>query len=106
MIRVTNESISPDATVYEPWILDPANPADPATVGDNSRDPVEQVWIAAPAAGTYTVEVTHKGGLVQPVAEGAAVQDFSLVVTGHFDPLVFADGFESGDLSGWSSNTP
>lgn len=96
--------IGPDSTVYEPWILDPANPGDAATTGDNTRDSVEQVFIATPDAGAYTLQVTHKGSLVTPV-EGLSEQDVSLVVTGHFDPLTFADGFESGDTSAWSSST-
>ena len=46
-----------------PWRLDPANPATPATTGDNTRDNVEQVVVAAPVAGTYTVRISHKGSL-------------------------------------------
>jgi hypothetical protein len=34
-----------------------------ATTGDNSRDNVEQVFIASPTTGTYTVRVTNKGTL-------------------------------------------
>ena len=89
----------PGATMFEPWVLDPANPANPATTGDNARDPVEQVWIETPAAGTYTVSVSHKG-----VLDGGGPQDFSLIVTGNIDPLIFGDGFESGDLSAWTSS--
>ena len=35
-----------------------------ATKGDNIRDNVERVDIAAPTSGNYTVRVTHKGNLV------------------------------------------
>ncbi len=52
-----------DAMVYEPWILDPANPANAATTGDNFRDNVERIDVAAPTAGWYRVRVTHKGTL-------------------------------------------
>jgi hypothetical protein len=49
--------------VYEPYILDPSNPADAATTGDNWRDNAEQIYLESPAAGTYLVSVTHKGTL-------------------------------------------
>ncbi|MBZ0267002.1 S8 family serine peptidase [bacterium] len=51
------------ATVYRPWVLDPANPADAATTGDNFRDNVEQVFAASLPAGDYAVTVTHKGNI-------------------------------------------
>lgn len=50
-------------TPLEPWVLDPANPATPATTGDNTRDNVKQVVVSAPVAGTYTVRISHKGSL-------------------------------------------
>ncbi len=68
--------IGPDSTIYAPWILDLENPSNPATTGDNERDNVEQVYIATPGSGVYTIEVTHKGTL-----EGGA-QNVSLIITG------------------------
>ena len=53
----------PTGTIYYPWILDPANPANAATTGDNYRDNVEQVYIENPAEGWYEVTVRHKGTL-------------------------------------------
>lgn len=50
-------------TTHSPWILDPSNPANAATTGDNTRDNVEQVYIASPAAGEYMAVVSHKGTL-------------------------------------------
>jgi hypothetical protein len=70
-IRITG----PGGT-YLPWILDKNNPSNPATNGDNIRDNVEQVLIENPAAGSYTVQVSHKGTL------SGASQAFSLVVSG------------------------
>jgi len=55
--------ISPTAIVHQPWILDLANPSAPASFGDNITDNVEQVYIAAPEEGDYTVRITHKGSL-------------------------------------------
>jgi hypothetical protein len=68
--------ISPSSTTYLPWVLDPANPAAAATTGDNTRDNVEQVYIALPASGLYTVRITHKGTL------SGGQQAVSVVVTG------------------------
>jgi hypothetical protein len=51
------------STVYDPYVLDPSNPEDAATTGDNVRDNSEQVYLDSPASGTYLVTVTHKGTL-------------------------------------------
>ena len=58
-IRVT----TPGSTTLQPWVLDPANPAQPASTGDNFRDNVEQIVVANPVAGTYTITISHKGSL-------------------------------------------
>ncbi|MFH1313448.1 MAG: S8 family serine peptidase, partial [Candidatus Eisenbacteria bacterium] len=60
------------STEYEPYVLDPSNPAYAASTGDNIRDNSEQIYLASPPAGTYLVSVTHKGTLASP-------QDYSLV---------------------------
>ena len=46
-----------------PWVLNPEQPAEKATRGDNTIDNVEQVLIENPTAGTYTVHISHKGTL-------------------------------------------
>ncbi|HKQ47971.1 MAG TPA: S8 family serine peptidase [Phycisphaerae bacterium] len=52
----------PGSTTYWPWTLDPANPTAAAVqTVRNAVDNVEQVVIAAPTAGTYTVRVSHTG---------------------------------------------
>jgi methionine-rich copper-binding protein CopC len=71
-LRVTNGT-----TTYMPWVLNPANPAAPATTGDNVVDNVEQVVIPNPQAGVYTITVTHKG-ILRPVGR----QAYSMIVTG------------------------
>ncbi|MCC7435700.1 MAG: S8 family serine peptidase [Methanoregulaceae archaeon] len=55
--------IGPTGTTHYPWVLNPASPASAATTGDNVRDNVEQVYIASPVAGDYTVVVSHKGSM-------------------------------------------
>jgi len=70
-VRITGNS-----TTYNPWVLDPANPSTGAATGDNIRDNVEQVYIASPTAGTYTITVNHKGTLE------SGSQAFSLIMSG------------------------
>lgn len=65
-------------TVYYPWILDPADPGDAATIGDNTRDNVEQIYVENPPLGWYEVTVTHKGALADP-------QDYSIVDSRKFE---------------------
>ncbi|RRB04127.1 S8 family serine peptidase [Larkinella rosea] len=61
----------------QPWVLDPANPANPATRGDNVRDNVEQILIADAIPGkTYTLTISHKNTLLN------GKQDFALIVSG------------------------
>jgi len=65
-------------TTYEPFILDPANPASNATTGDNFRDNVEVVHIASPVADQlYEITINYKGSL------SGGSQQFSLIVTGN-----------------------
>ncbi len=74
-LRITN-----GANTYYPWKFaspDPNAPSETATTGDNIRDNVEQVYIASPSPGTYTITVSHKGALYN-----GGPQDFSLIVSG------------------------
>ena len=57
-LRITGGS-----TVYLPWRLDATNPSAAAVQADNSVDNVEQVLLASPAAGNYTIKISHKGTL-------------------------------------------
>jgi hypothetical protein len=68
--------IGPDDTVYEPWILDPAQPANDASTGDNVLDNVEGIDALPTLSGEYRIRVTHKGELT------SATQPYGLVVTG------------------------
>lgn len=67
---------------FKPWVLTPNatsnNFDDAATKGDNFRDNIERIDTKNLPAGTYTLEVTHKGTLLNP-------QDFSLVIQGISD---------------------
>lgn len=69
-----------DATSYFPWQLDYAHPSNAATNSSkNNVDNVEQVYIATPTAGTYTIEVSHDGTLT---GSGGS-QAFSIIVSGN-----------------------
>ena len=77
--------ISPTGTTNFPYNLNPdltnrtaSARSAAATTGDNIRDNVEQVYIAAPTNGTYQVTVTHKGTL-----QNSAPQWVSIVSTGN-----------------------
>lgn len=64
----------PGSTTYWPWTLNPASPTTAAVrTTRNAVDNVEQVRIDAPAAGAYTVRVSHTGASFN--------QAFSLLTT-------------------------
>ena len=54
------ELIAPSGAIWRPWVLDPANPADDATRGVNTRDNQEQVTVPDPELGTWLVRVKGK----------------------------------------------
>jgi hypothetical protein len=70
--------VAPDGSEHRPFLLDPANPANAATRGDDDRNVVELAVPAAPQAGSWRARVT-----------GASVPDgpqrYSLVLS---SPLV------------------
>jgi hypothetical protein len=69
--------ISDGTTTTQPWILDPNNPANAATHGDNIRDNIEKVVIDNSIPGkTYTLTIAHKGTL------SGSKQDYALLVSG------------------------
>jgi len=88
-----------------PWVLNPSNPAAPATKGDNFRDNVEQVVAAVSNTGPYTVEVSHKG-----VLTSGNPQDYSLIISVGPAPsmnsgLVIDEDFSGGMPAGWTVDT-
>lgn len=69
--------VSDGQQVAMPFVLNPAQPAQAATRGDNIRDNVEQVYIANPVPGkTYTITVSHKGKMTY------SSQPYSVIVSG------------------------
>jgi hypothetical protein len=82
----------PDGAVFYPWTLDPLQP-DLAAVRAalNHLDNVEQVWIDSPVPGAYTLHVGHTGD--------AFSQDFSLLVSGLYDPVPEPAGLGTAALA-------
>ena len=77
-LRITDVT---SGAVYQPWVLNPANPSAAATKGDNFRDNVEKVQVDSLIPGrTYKIKVTHKGTLKQGTPTGS--QAYSLLVSG------------------------
>lgn len=70
-----------NSQVFQPYVLNPANPAAAATTGDNFRDNIEQIHIMPAAAGLYKIKVTHKSSLLS-----GNPQAFSLVIKGAYAP--------------------
>lgn len=65
-----------------PWKLDPENPENPATKGDNTVDVVEQIVLENLQEQMYTLQVSHKGVLKDEDGLEKDEQAFSLVITG------------------------
>ncbi len=52
-----------DGQVFSPFVLNPANPVQHATRGDNKIDNVEQILVETPLKGAYTLRISHKFSL-------------------------------------------
>ena len=90
---------------HMPWTLNPAFPAAAATTGDNTRDNVEQVVVNAGATGSYFVEVSHKGLLLDGLN-----QSYSLIISVEPSPpigsyLLIDENFSGGLPAAWSVDT-
>jgi hypothetical protein len=84
---------------FMPWILNPANPANNATTGDNTRDNVENILIQNPGVGDYTITVDHKGAL-------GAAQNFSIIISGTSECLPLSVICPPADLGTIACNEP
>jgi hypothetical protein len=65
-----------DGTLFRPWTLDPANPGDDATRGEDHRNNLEQVTVAGPTAGLWTARVTGTNVPEGPQAASLVGLDF------------------------------
>ncbi len=69
-LRITDDA----GNIQFPWILNPANPSEPAAKGDNIRDNVEKIEFDTPEPRGYKIVINHKGAL------NGGSQAFSLIV--------------------------
>lgn len=85
-LRITNAKTG---QVHYPWKLNINDPMAPAITGDNKVDNVEQILIDALEAGTYKVEISHKGTLMNnddhPVP---APQKYAIIATGYSKKVI------------------
>jgi len=89
--------IAPNGTEYFPWVLDPQNPANPATRGEDHINNVEQVIVTDPMAGVWEIEV--KGTTIPEapqsysLVEGVELPEFLLTANDqHTVDVRFNDG--------------
>jgi hypothetical protein len=69
--------VEPDgSTTHFPWVLDPANPSNNATTGTDSISNVEQVYVASPTSGTWTVKVAGISVPQGPQQYSLVAEDF------------------------------
>ena len=94
---------SPTAVVY--WGNNGLTAGNFSTPGgvSNELDTVENVFVANPEVGTWTVEVLADDVVADNHTETLEIDaDFALVVSVVREGTIFVDGFESGDTSNWS----
>lgn len=78
-----------DGVVYYPWKLDANNPQSPATNNsDNDVDNIEKIFIENAEPGTYTIQVSHKGSLLN------GNQEFALIADGQNGLTLASSDFE------------
>ena len=105
-LRITRVS---DGEVYYPWKLDPDNPEDPATQGDNVIDNVEKIEIPFPEPGEYIIEISYKDSIIDPIHDTNKRQAFSLVITGIAEreiDMAIDNAYILDSGCGFSENTP
>jgi len=108
---VTLKVTAPDGTVY--WGNYGLTSGLWSTSGGSADtiNTVENVFIQNPPAGNWIIEVeaVEVNMDVHVETPGIDDQDYALVVYGVSDlsvPAIFADGFETGDTSGWTRVGP
>jgi serine protease AprX len=81
-----------DGVVFYPWKLNPDIINQAATNNsDNEVDNIEKVFIENAEPGTYTIQVTHKGALLN------GSQEFSLIADGLTSTTLASSEFEVND---------
>ncbi len=68
--------LNPEITFF-PYVLDPDNPGEAATMDDNVVDNVEKIYLAAAPEGMYRIDISHKNELYLTQS-----QVYSIIVSG------------------------
>ena len=84
---------------FQPWIMDPSNPNDPATTGDNFRDNIEQIVAKDVEPRKYFIQITHKGSLQ------SGPQEFSLIVDYESENTSLTSLYWIGGSGTWSDES-
>ncbi|AFR35660.1 hypothetical protein B739_1061 [Riemerella anatipestifer RA-CH-1] len=90
-LRIINEKTG---EVYYPWKLNINSPMAAATKRDNTVDNVEQVLIDTPSSGTYRVEVSHKGKILDNSGAEAQTQNYSIIVSGYTEIVLTTESID------------
>ena len=88
--------IAPDSSLHYPWVLDPTTPANPATTGTNTIDNVEQVFVATPESGIWTVRVTGSS-IPNGPQNFSLVSDHSFTIQPTVTVKTFMDSYTTED---------
>ena len=91
-LRIYNAS--DHSTVFQPWTLDLANPSNPASKGDNTRDNIEVVDAGVLSTGWHKIKVTHKGSM-------SSSQNLTLIAEG-ITTVTFENNSWSLSPSSWT----
>ena len=86
------------STTYYPYVLDQANPSGAATTGDNTRDNVEQIYLASAPAGCYRITVSHKSWLPEDQAYSLAASQKMSLTADRTPPVVAVLRPNGGEL--------
>lgn len=97
LINDLDVRLTSDSNTYYPWLMEPNstldNYTDAAIKGDNYRDNIEIINVESIDAGTYAVNVSHKGDL----QDGS--QDFSLIINGIKKDTLNKDTLSNTDVN-------
>jgi hypothetical protein len=88
--------VSPSITTYHPYILNPASPSSPATTGTDHANNYEQVVVASPQAGQWTINVSATSLPTSP-------QSYSLAAS---EALEAGFSFIEGDVTAQGTGDP
>jgi hypothetical protein len=87
--------VDPMGGVHRPFVLDPADPADPAVAGINHRDPSELVEVSQPIPGRWRIGVHGSSVPMGPQTFGVAADSpASVQVAVYETPAPPPSGFE------------